>query len=88
MTGVRYDAKSYRAGYVAGLLGRRNQPGPEIRDSLAFRSAYIEGKAVRLSGALRFRRWRSGRPEEPPWWFLDAWPIVPATVGGRPIPRK
>ena len=61
MTGVRYDRRSYRAGYVSGLTGRRNIAPRAIVDSLAWHSGYIEGKAVRLSGALRFRRWRVSR---------------------------
>jgi hypothetical protein len=58
MTGVRYDRESYRAGYTAGLVGRPNIAPPEIVDSLAWYSGYVEGKASRSSGALRFRRYK------------------------------
>jgi hypothetical protein len=73
MTGVRYDRESYRAGYVAGLTGRRNIAPLEIPDGLAWYSGYIEGKATREAGALRFPRWR---------------PRSPAYAEGRPVPRK
>lgn len=66
MTGIRYDRDSYRAGFVHGLTGRRNIPPREIVDTLAWYSAFIEGKAVRLSGALRFRRYRPRPPRSPP----------------------
>jgi len=72
-SGVRYDPASYRAGYTAGLVGRRNIAPLEIVDSLAWYSGYIEGKATREAGALRFPRWR---------------PIRPAYAEGRPVPRK
>jgi hypothetical protein len=57
-SGVRYDPASYRAGYVAGLTGRPNIAPREIPDSLAWHSGFIEGKATRTSGALRFRRYK------------------------------
>jgi len=73
MNGVRYDRDDYYTGYTAGLVGRPNIAPQGTRDQLAWYSGFIEGKAVRLSGALRFPRWR---------------PIRPAYAEGRPIPRK
>jgi hypothetical protein len=74
MTGIRYDCQSYYAGYVAGLVGRANIVPRETRDPLAWYSAFIEGQAVRLSGALRFPRWRPPGPLDPP--VGDAWPVT------------
>jgi hypothetical protein len=41
-SGVRYDPASYRAGYVAGLVGRANIAPREIRDPLAWHIVVME----------------------------------------------
>ena len=45
---ITLDAKSWSAGYAAGLAGRPGWPVPKGYDGLSWTSAYIEGEADRL----------------------------------------
>ncbi len=48
---VVQDAPSWQAGYIAGMSGGPRECPPEIPDSLAYVSGYIEGKAARQRAA-------------------------------------
>jgi hypothetical protein len=47
------DSASWQAGYNAGMSGGSNICPPEVPDSLAYVSGYIEGKAVRQNASAR-----------------------------------
>jgi hypothetical protein len=44
---ARQDGKSWKAGYVAGLAGKRNKAPADAEDEQAWYSGYIEGQADR-----------------------------------------
>jgi hypothetical protein len=50
---VVQDSASWQAGYNAGMSGGSNICLPEVPDSLAYVSGYIEGKAARQRAADR-----------------------------------
>jgi ribosome modulation factor len=41
------DSKSWKAGYAAGLAGKRNKCPADVEDEQAWYSGYIEGQADR-----------------------------------------
>lgn len=45
---ITQDKDSWEAGFKAGYERRGNRPGPEVKDSLAWHSGYIEGQAKAL----------------------------------------
>ena len=47
------DSASWQAGYNAGMSGGSRECPPEVPDSLAYVSGYIEGKAARQRAAAR-----------------------------------
>jgi hypothetical protein len=44
---ARQDSKSWKAGYAAGLAGKRNKAPSDVEDEQAWYSGYIEGQADR-----------------------------------------
>lgn len=48
---VKLDAKSWDAGYHAGLSGKSDYPVPMGLDCLSWYSGFIEGKAERIKKA-------------------------------------
>jgi hypothetical protein len=44
---ARQDSKSWKAGYTAGVAGKRNKAPSNVEDEQACYSGYIEGQAER-----------------------------------------
>jgi len=59
-----------------------------LRDAIADEERIDNDFHLGRVNALRFALELVEEMDPPPWWLHDAWPLIPATEGSRPLSRR